>query len=486
MPHLRRVAVVLISIVVGLVRADPPPLASTPDPFAGTWSGTVTAPNGTTDIGFAFTPGKRGLNSSLTMPDMFVNGMPLGPAHIVDDTYTFPPLNVRLARAGDKITGTFANPLLRVELHRSDHLPSALPTPSLPVGPLPAWSHYLGAQTWASPVARDGVVYVGATDGRFHALNAADGRELWAWSGANPLYGEALATADRVYFLDDHSDLICLDRANGHLSWHVTLHDEKLAGHPVPANETFNRRVPVPVIKEQTLYIGSTDHGLYAVDASSGKILWRHDTGAAIYASVAVDDELLVVGCFDGSVLKLNRRDGAELQRTKLGGPVASAPVIAGDRVIVGCRDYLLYGLRKSDLGVAWRDSYWFSWVESVPRLVDGILYIGGSDYRRISALDPASGAALWVAEVGGITWGTPVVTADMVFAGTSSQNPAAIQHVGGITALDRKTGAVKWRHVTPLPAGVERAGYLGSLVVVDGKLIGAGFDGVVIAYPVR
>jgi len=199
---------------------------------------------------------------------------------------------------------------------------------------------------------------------------------------------------------------------------------------------------------------------------------------------VALDGDKLIAGCHDGSVLVLNRRDGVELARTKLGGPIASAPVVAGDMLIVGCRDYLLYGLRRSDLRIVWRNSYWFSWVESVPRLVDGLLYIGGSDYRRISALDPATGKARWVTDVFGITWGTPVVTADTVFAGTSAQVPAAIAHSGGITALDRRTGAVKWRRVTPLPAGAERAGYLGSLVFANDKLIGAGFDGVLVAYP--
>ena len=121
-----------------------------------------------------------------------------------------------------------------------------------------------------------------------------------------------------------------------------------------------------------------------------------------------------------------------------------------------------------------------------MPRLVDGLIYVGGSDYRRISAIDPATGVARWVTDVRGLTWGSPVVTADTVFAGTSAQNPAAITHEGGITALDRATGAVKWRHVVPLAADADRAGYLGSLVLADGKIIGAGYDGTVIAFPAR
>ncbi|MFI5357902.1 MAG: PQQ-binding-like beta-propeller repeat protein [Opitutales bacterium] len=477
---------VLASLLALPARAEDPAPAQPGASFEGAWAGSVIAPNDRTEINFTFTRGKHGLNASFSMPAMFVHDMNLGPAQIVDGTYSLPDLGIKLTLSGRLLTGTFANPLLRVELHRGAAHAPAQPAPDLPPGPPPVWSHSLGAETWASPVTRDGMVYVGSADGKFHAIRAADGTETWTWTGPHPLYGEALATEESLYFLDERTELISLRRADGQLQWRVPLHDEKLAGQPAPHNPTFNRRTAVPVLAEGTVYVGSSDHGLYALEAATGKILWRHDLGAPLFAAVALQGNDLVAGCYDGSVVVLNRHTGAESARTKLGGPVASAPVIAGDMIIVGCRDYLLYGLRRSDLGIAWRDSYWFSWVESVPQCQDGLIYIGGSDFRRVSAIDPATGRALWATDVRGLTWGTPVVTAGTVYAGTSAQNPAAIHHEGGLVALDRRTGAVQWRHVVPLPASAERAGYLGSLVLARGNIIGAGFDGTLIAYPAR
>jgi outer membrane protein assembly factor BamB len=463
--------------------APPAPLA---DPFEGTWTGTVSAPNDHTEIGFTFARGKHGLNASFSMPAMFIHGMDLGSAQIDAGTYTLPDFDIKLTLTGGQLTGTFANPLLRVELHRGPALAPASPAPALPPGPTPVWSHALGAETWASPVARDGVVYVGSTDGKCHAVRATDGIELWTWAGPHPLYGAALVTGDRLYLVDERTDLLSLRRSDGQLQWRVPLYEEKLAGKPARVNPTFNRRTAVPVLADGTLYVGSSDHGLYAIGATTGKILWRHDLGASVYAAVALQGDDIVAGCADGSVVVLNRHTGAETARTRVGGPIASAPVIAGDIILIGCRDYLLYGLRRSDLGIAWRDSYWFSWVESVPQLVDGLAYIGGSDFRRISAIEPATGRTRWATDVRGIAWGTPVVTADTVYTGTSAQVPAAIHHEGGLIALDRRTGAVKWRHAVPLQPPADRAGYLGSLVLVDGKIIGAGFDGTLIAYPAK
>ena len=470
-------------LALPLRAADPAPPA---DPFEGVWVGTVIAPNDQAEISFTFTHGKHGLNARFSMPAMFVRDMNLGPAQIADGTYSLPDLGIKLSLSEGRLTSTFANPLLRVELHRGGALTPAPPAPDFPPAPPPVWTHTLGAETWGSPVVRDGLIYVGSADGKFHAVRTADGTEAWTWSGPHALYGEAAATEDSLYFLDERTDLISLRRSDGQLQWRLPLHGEKLAGLPAPQNPTFNRRTAVPVLADGTLYVGSSDHGLYAVAANTGKIVWRHDLGAPVYAAVAVQGDELVAGVYDGSVVVLNRRTGAESARTKLGGPVASAPVIAGDTIIVGCRDYLLYGLRRADLGIAWRDSYWFSWVESVPQLAGGLAYIGGSDFRRISAIDPATGQTRWATDVRGITWGTPVVTADTVFAGTSAQNPAAIHHEGGIIALDRRTGAVQWRQFIPLPASAERAGYIGSLVLADGKIIGASFDGMLTAYPAK
>ena len=474
---------VLASLLALPVRAENSS-SRAPALFEGVWRGTVTAPNSSAEISFSFTRGKQGLNASFAMPAMFVPGMNLGPAKITDGTFSLPELGVNLTLANNGLTGTFANPLLRVELHRGDAFAPESLSADLPPGPSADWTHALGAETWASPVAYDGMIYVGSVNGKYHAVRASDGTEAWTWTGPHPLYGEALATNDLIYFLDERTDLVALRRTDGQLQWRVPLHNEQPGAKPVPKNPTFNRRVVVPVLTGSTLYAGSTDHGLYALNAATGKVLWRHDLGAAIFAAVAVQGDELVAGCYDGSVVVLNRHTGAESARTKLGGPIASAPVIAGGTILIGCRDYLLYGLRRSDLGVAWRDSFWFSWVESVPRLVDGIAYVGGSDFRRISAIEPATGRTLWATDVRGLTWGTPVVTTDTVYAGTSAQNPAAIHHEGGITALDRRTGAVKWRQVVPLPAHAERAGYLGSLVLAAGKIIGVGVDGTLVAYP--
>jgi len=486
----RRSFFVVLSAVlcaISLNAADAP--TPTANNFLGVWTGEIIAPNARTAIGLAFAMTEKGLFVRLNFPEMFVYNANLGPAEIHDDTFELPPLNLTLALRGDTLTGTFALAHLPVTLHRGGAFAVQPAETVLPDAPAPVWTHELGASAWASPVAFESIVYVATTDGKVHAVRASDGRSVWTWTGTNPCYGAALATDEILFLLDDRCDLVALRRADGVLKWRTALYNEILAGAPPKANETFNHRAPAPVMDQAgNLYVGSTDHGVYSVRSDSGKIVWRHDAKARIHASVTLGSDRVIVGVFDGSVLVLNPRTGEEINRFKVGGPIVSSPILAGDRLVTGARDYMLYGLDAKSGEIAWRNSYWFSWVESAPRLLDGVLYIGGSDFRRVSALDPATGEIKWATDVRGLSWGTPLATADTIFAGTCGQNipGTLIKHTGGIVALDRSTGAARWQYRAPIKAGAEFIGFVGSLIFVDGKVIGAGVDGSLVAFPAR
>ena len=185
----------------------------------------------------------------------------------------------------------------------------------------------------------------------------------------------------------------------------------------------------------------------------------------------------------------LDRRTRAEILRVKTNGGVVTTPVIAAERLIVGSRDYQLHAFNLADGSVAWNFSYWFSWIESTPVLRDGLLYVGGSDYARVTAIDPTTGRARWGTIVGGMDWGTPLVTDRFVFTGTVSQNlpGTLIDHAAGLVKLDRATGAIVWRLVLPKAAEGKFAGYAGSLALrgEQGDCRGDS-DGSLTAYPVE
>lgn len=487
-PRALLATLVLAGTFPGVNAAEPAPAT---EALSGAWSGTITAPQGeTAAIGFEFLNGPQGPTFKLYFPAMFTHGAALGlpvesPA---SGHYTIPPpFTADLERKGDELRGTFFDAKLPLVLQRGAPLPPPLAKVAHSRGPAPRWTYALGAGTWAPPVVDSGIIYVGGSDGVFHAVRSADGRALWTWTGPNAIDGAATVGASAVYFLDTKFNLIALDRDHGVLRWRTPLHNEFRAGGSVPENPTFNHRAARPLLHDGILYVGSSDGGVYAIDPATGNQLWRHDAKAPVFCTLGVhDNDTLLFGTMDGSIVLLDRHTRAEKFRAKTGGGVVTTPVVVDGRVIAGSRDYQLYAFNLADGSVAWRYSYWFSWIESSPVLRDGLLYVGGSDYARVSAIDAKSGRARWSTIVHGMTWGSPLVTARHIFAGTVNQNipGTLIAHTAGLVKLDRVTGEVLWQVVLPPAPPGQFAGYAGSLALADDQVIAAGFDGVLAAYP--
>jgi outer membrane protein assembly factor BamB len=57
-----------------------------------------------------------------------------------------------------------------------------------------------------------------------------------------------------------------------------------------------------PAVAGDTVYVGSEDGYLYAVDAASGEKLWQFATGDKITSSPTVADGTVYIGSHDGKM----------------------------------------------------------------------------------------------------------------------------------------------------------------------------------------
>lgn len=211
--------------------------------------------------------------------------------------------------------------------------------------------------TLASPHLVDGVVYVAAREGHVAALDAATGAARWESKAKMGCCGvNALAVGADVVVVAEFDGLVALDAADGHERWRYLMPVSRL-------------------LAERPMIVGGRvmafDGGGYvqAIDAQTGALLWerltpRGDVGGAMDA-MATDGQ---------RVYALN---GASR-------PALSALDLATGETLWTIRP----GVASHDLVVS-----------------NGVLYLANE--RRILALDPATGAALPIAEVKATTrWG--------------------------------------------------------------------------------
>jgi outer membrane protein assembly factor BamB len=104
-----------------------------------------------------------------------------------------------------------------------------------------------------------------------------------------------------------------------------------------------------------TVYVGSYDKKLYAINGKSGVKLWEFKTGGAVTSSPAIgSDGTVYVGSEDGKLYAINGKSGVKLWELVMGNSVSSSPAIGSDgTVYVGSADNKLYAIKTDSKGLA-------------------------------------------------------------------------------------------------------------------------------------
>lgn len=456
-----------------------------PDPVIGNWLGEGGAPQDRVPIGLRFltnSEGKTEVRGFFPVLNVYDTPMTL---EREGDVYKIADIGLEVTLQNGELSGIFGRRKLPITFARTETLPNDPPVPNLPKGPAPMWRTKLGGVIYAGVAVRAGVAYIGTTGGVFNAVNVKDGSIAWTFSAGRPMHGEALITQDAVLFVCDNGSLFRLNRSDGKEAWHYDLGDglvPRILQHQAVFD--WDYLAPRPSIADGVIYVGSGDGSLHAVNASTGKRVWRFATKGKIRSDALVDSTRVYVGSLDGGVYAVDRKSGAQLWRQETNAPVTSSPVLVGGRVVVGNRGPGLVALNPADGAIAWRAPFWGSWVESTAVPYEKFFYIGSSDLRRVTAYDPTDGRVVWRTDVYGWNWGRPLVTDKRIYVGVAGGSPYMIRHVPSLTALDRKTGTIVWRWTPPASEALQSGFPAGP--VIDGKvMVIAALDGTLYGFPV-
>lgn len=100
-----------------------------------------------------------------------------------------------------------------------------------------------------------------------------------------------------------------------------------------------------PAMSGANLYVASNDGDVLAVDAESGRVLWRNRTDQVITGAVGAANGLVLIGTENSQVLAFAQEDGRELWRTEVSSEVLAPPATNGRIVVVQTVDGKLAGL---------------------------------------------------------------------------------------------------------------------------------------------
>ena len=462
-----------------------PALAAAQGDLAGDWRATLTHPafpGDTTALGLRLSPTPAGgLEVKLSAPAIHAWDVPMGPAEARGDTLVM--LGGRWAlqrsRDGQRLLGAvpqFLSPRVglpavfeRGRLAAPVREPAALPAPAV------RWRLPLGAAAWADLLCVGDTVWAGDDAGRLHAVDAASGRLRWQARTGGALRAQPTLAGDLLLVPSDDGQLSAFSAADGSERCRLQLQEATVqrtaAGGPGARHDRFGAAA---VVRGDLLVTASHAGELAVWSLPDRRLRWKTALGGPLLGTPAVRGGRVVIGDFDGLVRAFALAEGRELWRFDTGGPVVSAPWVADGRVIVGSRSYQLLGLDLADGRERWRRQTWFSWIESSVAGGAGQGFVGSSDTQALSSFDPASGRLLWRRDVYGWAWGRPLVDAQRVAIGTSSnggtRGPGREQR-GGVCCFERASGRPLWRLPLEQP-GDGPQGVAASLALGPGGLV--------------
>lgn len=386
-----------------------------------------------------------------------------------------------------------------------------------------AWTLPVGAPLAAAVTVSNGVLYVGAWDGTFRAVDAQEGHVLWqTFVGVAPapeqpecfpgvgVTAQAAVSEEVVYVGGGDSAVYAFQRDTGEQLWRVPLTDPLTGSYLWSSLTLYNGALYVgvaslgdcPLMRGLLARIDLSDpyHPLIKYLAPEG------DVGAGIWSTPAIDERTHTVyvttgtgeqdtetGNWGGTLLALDA-DSLEIKGyyflptnstaddIEWGSSPTVLQTLDGDRLIAATgKDGILYALHQEDLSPAWAVQIALGCIcpecgcgsLSTPAFDGKLLYVGAGaspdadlENGSVYAINPDGGVVLWRQLLAGAVIAPVTVANGVVYVST----------LRGLEVFDKDTGERLWRSET-------RSGLYSQPVICDGTVYSTFVSGNVVAW---
>ena len=253
-----------------------------------------------------------------------------------------------------------------------------------PSGGKIAWSTQLPSTLQSSPIAVGGSVYLGSDDGTLWSLSLSDGDHKAVFKAEQSIKASPSLDDGRLFFGDYAGNMYALDASSGKLAWKTDTTTTPAGG----SGGFFSS----PAIAGGRVYAGRDDGTVFAFDSDSGGYLWHYATGGAVYGSPALapipgGDLTVFIGSYDAKLYALDSGTGKVTWSETVGPVPGTATVI--DRTVYSSSfktgNTVGYDIKTHDRVFRYPSPGY------TPMISDGVrLFLTG--YQSVHAFEPKPG----------------------------------------------------------------------------------------------
>jgi subtilisin family serine protease/outer membrane protein assembly factor BamB len=344
------------------------------------------------------------------------------------------------------------------------------------------WQGVTGSSVTSAPtVGPDGAVYIGSTDGWFHAFNA-DGRRRWPalnFQGSQDTSSAALAPNGILYVgagpsTGNNAKLYAIDSTNGIIRWETIVGNGQNANNAIAlaadgtiyvhsdegrlfafadtgagATQKWSVSVPgmsyasVSIAPDGTLYLGAdegpsaTRHRFFALNPSDGAVKWTFDADNAIYTAAAIDaaGNVYFGTLTSGRLYSLTSTGQQRWVYTVARLGTSSSPALSPDGTTVYFAGYdgVLHAVNTANGAARWTFPLGKEVRASSPAVdANGTVYIGAYDNLLYAVNADGTLRRTW--STGNIVRSSPGIAGTTLYVGSNDNSVYAFD-IGASTA---------------------------------------------------
>lgn len=316
------------------------------------------------------------------------------------------------------------------------------------------WKFKTKGKIFSSPAVINGFAYIGSEDSCLYAIDIASGKLKWKFRTNGAVHSSPAVYKNVAYFGSFDGYYYAVDTGTGKELWKIKTRGERWVGgtgywgmKPLDQymNDPWDYFLSSPIINKNdddlTIYFGSSDGNLFAVDALDGSVQWKFQTEDIIHSTPALYKQTVYVGSWDANLYAIESKSGGLKWKFKTGTKTAmtgiqASPTVEDGVVYFGARDAKLYALNAFTGQLIWKYDAEGSWIIGTAAIQNGIVYVGTSDSFLLLGIDAATGNEKLRLKANGYIFSSPALAGSTAFFG---------DFTGKMFALDVSSGGKKW-----------------------------------------
>ena len=242
-------------------------------------------------------------------------------------------------------------------------------------------------QFHGDPLITDELVIIGTdgNTGRVYAFERSTGVVRWKYRvNERGVASDIVRLGDSIYAVTLGDELLSLDLKSGNTNW--TFHggysgqDCLTCSSPAAANDR--------------VYFGGLDGFAYALNAQSGKLIWKRDLGAKVTTSAAIQGTDLYLGTAKRHLYRLNADSGDVLGDTETQAAPNGRLLLVENSLLAFLGDEIFTSFDLDLKKVRWSSEASKQWTSARPYLWHDVVLAGNR--RELVAFRASDGARQW------------------------------------------------------------------------------------------